>query len=133
MTLSIQEALLLGAAKEEVEREQAINNAALAGAVGGAGIGVLGGQVPHLVGKGINALSGRKPNRLKAGPRMAGGLTGLILGGGLGAGVAAVMKQNNEPAQLLGKIQARGELSPGDEMKLARLLGDIYSNQSQLM
>ena len=57
----------------------------------------------------------------------------MILGGGLGAGVAAVMKQDNEPAQLLGKIQARGELSPGDEMKLAQLLGDIYSNQSQLM
>ena len=131
--LSVQEALLLGAAKEEAEKEQAINNAALAGAIGGTGIGVLGGQVPHLVGKGINAVAGRKPNRLKPGPRMAGGLTGLILGGGLGAGVAAVMKQDNEPAQLLGKIQARGELTPGDEMRLAQLLGDIYSNQSQLM
>ena len=131
--LSVQEALLLKAAQEETEKQEAINNATLAGAVGGAGIGVVGGQVPHLIGKGINAVAGRKPNRLKPGPRMAGGLTGLILGGGLGAGVAAVMKQDNEPAELLGKIQASGELNAADEQKLAALLSDIYANQSKLM
>ena len=131
--LSVQEALLLKAAQEETEKQEAIQNAAIAGTIGGAGVGVLGGQVPHLVGKGINAVTGRQPNRLKPGPRMAGGLTGLILGGGLGAGVAAVMKHNNEPAQLLGKIQAQRELTESDKMQLESMLADLYSNQSKMM
>ena len=132
--LSVQEALLLKAAQEETEKQEAINNAALAGAVGGAGIGVVGGQVPHLIGKGINAVAGRKPNRLKPGPRMAGGLTGLILGGGLGAGMAAIMKRDSEAGRILGKIQAQGgKLDSIDEANLSRILGEMYQNPSQLM
>ena len=45
---------------------------------------------------------------------MAGGLTGLILGGALGAGTAAVMKQDNPAANILAKIQAKGELTDPD-------------------
>ena len=65
---------------------------------------------------------------------MAGGLTGLILGGGLGAGMAAMMKQSSPAGELLGKIQAQGgELDGVDERMLAQLLGDIYSNPSEIM
>ena len=40
------------------------------------------------------------------------------------------MKQNNRPAELLGSIQAQGgELDENEEMELAQLLGDIYTDQ----
>jgi hypothetical protein len=90
-------------------------------------------MIPHQVGRGINAIRGHQPNRIKPGFRMAGGLTGLILGGGLGAGTAAVMKQDNEAAQLLGKIQAKGSLDRYDEKALSDLLGDLYSKPSEFM
>ena len=142
--LSVQEALLLRAAQEEVEQQQALQAAGLLGVTGGAAIGGVGGMVPHgignLVNRGRDSLASRQgltPKKsigrtLKPGFRMAGGLTGAILGGALGAGTAALMKQENEAARLLGKIQAKGTLSANDEAQLANLLGDIYSNQSAI-
>ena len=142
--LSVQEALLLRAAQEEVEQQQALQAAGLLGVTGGAAIGTVGGMVPHgignLVNRGRDSLAARQgltPKKsigrtLKPGFRMAGGLTGAILGGALGAGTAALMKQENEAARLLGKIQAKGTLSANDEAQLANLLGDIYSNQSAI-
>ena len=132
--LTPQEALLFQAVKDEQARQEAADAALTLGAIGGAGIGVAGGQVPHMIGKGINKMRGRKAPVLKPGPRMAGGLTGAILGGALGAGSAALMKQESQAAQLLGKLQAQGgQLSKMDEQLLAQLLGDIYQNPSQLM
>ena len=132
--LTPQEALLFQAVKDEQQRQEAAELALTLGAVGGAGIGVAGGQLPHMVGKGINKIRGRKPNPIKPGPRMAGGLTGAILGGALGAGTAALMKQESDAAKLLGKLQAqRGQLTSSDERMLAQMLGDIYQNPSQLM
>ena len=65
---------------------------------------------------------------------MAGGLTGLILGGGLGAGAAALMKRESEAGELLGKIQAqRGKLSEQDEQRLGELLSQIYQTPSQIV
>ena len=142
--LSVQEALLLRAAQEEVEQQQALQAAGLLGVTGGAAIGTVGGMVPHGVGNLVNrgrdslaARQGLTPKKsigrtLKPGFRMAGALTGTILGGALGAGTAALMKQENEAARLLGKIQAKGTLSANDEAQLANLLGDIYSNQSAI-
>ena len=64
---------------------------------------------------------------------MAGGLTGLILGGGLGAGAAALMKQE-QAGKTLGKIQSQGgDLDENDKRVLAELLGEIYSNPSEVM
>ena len=131
--LSVEEVLLLKAAQNEVEKQESMQNAALAGTIGGAAIGTVGGQLPHMIGRGINKMTGRQPNRLKPGPRMAGGLTGLILGGGLGAGVAALMKQNNPEADLLAKIQTQGgSMSVADKFQLERALADAYSKPSQL-
>ena len=127
--LSVQEALLLKAAQEEVEAEQAVQLGAASGGVLGAVAGRLTGAIPHQVGRGLNALSGRTPAAMRPGFRMAGGLTGAILGGALGAGTAAVMKQNNPSAQLLAKIQSSGELTPQDEQQLENILTEIYSNQ----
>ena len=65
---------------------------------------------------------------------MAGGLTGMILGGGLGAGMAAMMKGSSDAGQLLGKIQAQGgELDEMDQIQLGRMLGDMYDSPSQFM
>ena len=132
--LTPQEALLFQAVKDEQQRQEAAELALTLGAVGGAGIGVAGGQLPHMVGKGINKIRGRKPNPIKPGPRMAGRSSADILGGALGAGTAAIMKQESEAARLLGKLQAQGgKMSSNDQAILANLLGDIYQNPSQLM
>lgn len=129
MALSVEEALLLKAAQEEVEAQQAMQLGGVGGGVLGAAIGAVGGTVPHHIGRGLNALTGKTPNRMRPGFRMAGGLTGAILGGALGAGTAAVMKQDNPSAKILAKIQATGQLTPQDERDLERVLIDIYRNQ----
>ena len=143
--LTVEEALLFQAVRDEEARQAALEQATVLGAVGGAGVGTAMGSIPHavsvLVNKGKDALAatqGMSPKiaygtRLKPGFRMAGGLTGLILGGGLGAGSAALMKRESEAGELLGKIQAqRGELSEMDARRLGDLLGEIYQNPSQL-
>ena len=144
--LTVEEALLFQAVRDEQARQEALEQAAIVGAIGGAGAGTTMGEIEHALGnlmKSGNAktspMSG-VPNRipygtrLKPGPRMAGGLTGLILGGGLGAGAAALMKRESEAGELLGKIQAqRGELSESDERRLGELLGQIYQTPSQIV
>ena len=92
----------------------------------------------HSLRNALNNLKGTKPKTiarsLKPGFRMAGGLTGLILGGGLGAGMAALMKKDSDAGQLLGKIQAQGgEMDEMDQMQLQRLLGNMYNSPSQFM
>ncbi len=144
--LTVEEALLFQAVKDEEDRQAAIQQAAVAGGLGGAGLGMLGGTVPHAIGTGINkvkdnlaARQGLSPKvpygtRLKPGFRFAGGLTGLILGGGLGAGTAALMKKDSEAGQLLANIQAKGgQIDENDERALAIVLGDIYNNPSQMV
>ena len=131
--LSLEEALMLKAAQEEAEQQQSVQAASLLGGAGGAVLGRLGGAVPHQIGRGINAARGRTAPILKPGFRMAGGLTGAILGGALGAGTAALMKQDNRPAQLLGSIQAKGSISSAEEQELAALLGELYTDQARGM
>ena len=132
--LSLEEALLLKAAQEETEKQQSIQAASILGGAGGALLGRMGGAVPHQIGRAVNALRPRhEVNRYKPGFRAAGGLTGAILGGALGAGTAALMKQNNRPAQLLGNIQAKGSISSEEEMELAKLLSELYTDQARGM
>lgn len=129
--LTREEALLMRAVQEEQENQQAVGNGLALGGLGGAALGAGIGNVPHQVGRGLNSLRGHTPARFKSGSRIAGGLTGLILGGGLGAGMAAMMKQN-ESGELLGKIQAQNGVTTSDEMALERILGELYSNPSQI-
>lgn len=136
--LSPEELLLFKAVKDEQERQEALEQAGMIGGIGGAALGTLGGTIPHKLGNAINKLKGTQTKSigrsLKPGFRMAGGLTGLILGGGLGAGMAALMKKDSDAGQLLGKIQAQGgELDEMDQMQLSRLLGDMYNSPSQFM
>ena len=135
--LSPQEALLFQAVKDEQASQMAEDAATYGGAGVGALLGSAGGNVPHQLGRAINNLRGvkRSPMRaLKPGWRMAGGLTGMILGGGLGAGMSAIMKKESEAGRLLGKIQGQGgALDANDEMALSNMLGDIYQQPSQFM
>ena len=98
-------------------------------------MGAAAGSIPHKLGQAVNSLRPKHQARaLKPGFRMAGGLTGMILGGGLGAGMAAIMKRDSEAGSLLGKIQAqKGQLDEVDQQNLGRLLGDMYNSPSQLM
>ena len=136
--LTPQEALLFQAVRDEEAAQMQAQAATFGGAAAGSLLGATAGTVPHNIGNALNALRGRGKKTvartLKPGWRMAGGLTGLMVGGGLGAGVAAVAKQDSPAAQLLGKLQAQGgQLSTQDEMVLGQLLGEIYNNPSQLM
>ena len=135
--LTPQEALLFQAVRDEEAAQMQQQAAGLGGAAVGGLLGATAGTVPHNLGRALNSLRGvqRTPMRaLKPGWRMAGGLTGMILGGGLGAGAAAVMKQESEAARLLGKIQAQGgQLDIVDETNLAQMLGDIYQQPSRFM
>ena len=136
--LSVEETLLMKAVQDEIEAEEAAQLGGALGAGGGALLGAAGGTIPHKMGNAVNTLRGRSDKTiarsLRPGYRMAGGLTGLILGGGLGAGMAAMMKRESDAGALLGKIQAqRGQLDAVDEAKLSSLLGNVYTSPSQLM
>lgn len=131
--LTREEALLMQAAYDEQDRQQAQNAAGLLGAGTGALAGSAVGAIPHSIGQ----LLGGKPKTaaaaMRPGFRMAGGLTGAILGGALGAGVAGVMKQESSAARLLGKIQAQGgQLDELDKMALSNELTNIYNNPSKM-
>ena len=106
--MSVQDILLQQAMQDNQQKP----DPAVAMGVGGAGAGLLG------------VLSGRG-----ARGRMAGGLGGLILGGGLGAGMAKMMQQSSPAGNMLAKIQATGgNLNAMDKMQLEQILADAYNN-----
>ena len=130
--LSLEEALLLKAAYEEKEKQDSINAASVVGGAGGALLGRAGGGITHQLGRAVNTLRPRhEVDKMKFGNRKAGTLAGAILGGALGAGTAAVMKQNNRPAQLMGEIQAKGgAIDPQMEAELAAILSELYTDRA---
>ena len=139
MAVSIEDILLARAAADEANRpttEQAV----VAGALLGSGLGVGVGSAPHAISKGVSGArraasrvmggSGEIPfgTRLKPGYRMAGGLVGAILGGGLGAGTRQLMMNESPAARLLARAQVNGEMTAADEKMLEDILTDTYSN-----
>ena len=139
--MDLQDILAYKAAEKERQGDSLLNAGIAVGAGGGALAGMLAGQPVHMMGNALNAgrdalaarqgLSAvRKPLRaLKPGPRMAGGLVGMIVGGGLGAGVAAAARQNNPAADILGKVAAGGDLSLQDKMVIEDMVSDYYKTQ----
>ena len=57
---------------------------------------------------------------------MAGGLVGMIVGGGLGAGIAAQARRENPAAEILGKVVAGGDLTYSDKIALENMAADYY-------
>ena len=106
--MSVQDILLQQAMQDNLNRP----DPAVAMGVSGAGSALLG----VMAGRGVRG-------------RMAGGLGGLILGGGLGAGMAKMMQQSSPAGNMLARIQATGgELSTMEQMQLQQILADKYNN-----
>ncbi len=76
-------------------------------------------------GGGVTSAAGMLAGRGIKG-RMAGGLVGLILGGGLGAGTRQLMIDNSPAAQLLAKGQVEG-FTENDIQHLKNVLADTYT------
>jgi hypothetical protein len=55
----------------------------------------------------------------------------MLLGGLMGGGMAAMAKEG-DAGKLLGKIQAKGSISSIEEQQLAQLLGELYTDPSQM-
>jgi hypothetical protein len=134
--LSPQEALMMKAAYDEQERLQQQNTAGLLGAAGGGLMGAAAGTIPHSIGNAVNALKGtqKTPMRsIRPGFRAAGGLTGAILGGALGAGVASIMKSESPAARGMAQLQAGGDIDQYTLKQIEDELATVYNNPSQFM
>ena len=132
--LSAQEALLLKAAYDEQEAIQQQNTAGLLGAAGGGVLGVAAGTIPHKNGNAVNSLKkGHQVNKFKPGMRMTGGVAGALVGGLLGGGVAAVMKQESAAARGMAQLQAGGDINEYEMKQIEDEIAAVYSNPSRYM
>ena len=128
MAVSIEDILLARALRQDEASRPGIGTAASLGATGGALLGMVAGSPVHNAGVLLNKMSGRQPNRMKPGMRMAGGLVGAVLGGALGAGAQQAMIQESPAARMLAKVQHKVRLSYADQQALENILADTYSN-----
>ena len=139
--MDLKDILAYKAAEDERNADSLLNAGITVGAGGGALAGILAGQPVHMVGNALNngrdALAARQglsakrqPMRaLKPGPRMAGGLMGMIVGGGLGGAIAAQASRANPAADILAKVTTGGELSIHDKMVMEKMVADYYKTQ----
>ncbi len=119
------EEILMARAMRDSQNVPDAGMATIGGAIPGALVGAAAGTLPHMV---LKNTMGRFPGRsgpMKPGARMAGGLVGAILGGGLGAGTRQMMIDNSPAASILAKAQT-GEMTPSDQALLAEILTDTY-------
>ena len=119
------EEILMARAIRDSQNVPGAGTATIGGAIPGALVGAAAGSLPHAV---LKSTLGRIPGRdrpTKPGARMAGGLIGAILGGGLGAGTRQMMIDNSPAASILAKAQT-GEMTPSDQALLAEILTDTY-------
>lgn len=131
--LSTEEILLFKAVEDEEKRLSDMQAAGLLGAgVGGVALGGAGAAV-HGAGNMLNQVvrPNYQPARFKTGARIAGGLTGMVLGGALGAGASAMMQQESPAARLMAKIQT-GNMEDIDTKTLENLLADTYNKPSNM-
>lgn len=127
------EKILLAQAAKEAEQGPRLSDAIAVGAGGGAGMGALVGAVPYGLSEMFRTGNKSLGQRLTPGTRMAGGLIGAVLGGGLGAALQS--QAVNEPSgagALLAKIQAQGGINPEDQAELEMALRKAYSQQGIL-
>ena len=120
MAVSIEDILLARAQQDEEQRMGTGTSAIL-----GAGLGGTAGITVGGMGRRLNA-DGQIQG--KTGRRMTGGLVGLILGGGLGAGARQAMLSESPAARMLAKVQTEGELTHMETRALQDVLADTYSN-----
>ena len=145
MAVSIEDILIARAQRDEANRI-GVTPMALLGASLGATAGYraiapsstdrLVNQLDNFSAKKKKKKKGKAAQRMtgksRAGKRMAGGLVGAILGGGLGAGTRQAMIKNSPAADMLAKLQVGSELSYSEERALEGMLANSYSNSSTL-
>jgi hypothetical protein len=100
--------ILESKAREQADTEKTIGDVVIP--IGGGSGSVLG----VMAGKGVKG-------------RMAGGLIGLLAGGGLGEVAKRELLGDNRPAELLAAIQVQGGLTPGQARELESMVADSYS------
>ena len=123
---SVEEVLLMKAL-EDAGNVPDNSTAMLTGGALGAGLGTLAGNDLLRIGNALNRRMGGGPSPMFApGPRIAGGLVGLILGGALGAGTREMMIQNSPGAAMLAKIKS-GTFTESDRYQLQQILADTYA------
>ena len=101
------EEILMARAMDDASKNATPAEALAMGGAGGATIGAL------LKGGGFRS-------------RMAGGLVGAILGGGLGVGARNAMIGNSPAANMLAKAQTEG-LTADDQRILQNIIADTYT------
>ena len=135
---SLEEILAYKAAEKAAEGDGIRNMGTVLGATGGSLLGMMAGIPVHKAGNAVNAIrdglaarqglsAPRQPLKaLKPGYRMAGGLVGMIVGGGLGNAIAAQAVAENPAAELLAKLQVQGNLDVAEKMALEKMVGSYY-------
>ena len=148
------EQLLLLKAKADAEARNSPLGMGL-GAAAGLGTGVVIGSTVHdlgnMINKGLDRISPYHPKvkgtggapaqrldavprgktlgaRMRPGNRMAGGLVGLVIGGGLGDYAQKAMVGESEAAALLSKLQVHGQLTETEQQSLQQVLQNTYNS-----
>lgn len=122
------EKILLAQAAREAEQGPKLSDSVALGVGGGIALGAALGTPVNAV----QGMFGKRP-MFKPGPRMAGGLVGALIGGGLGAiAQQQAIRETGEAGALLAKIQAQGGMSAQDELMMERVLRDAYTQQGLL-
>ena len=122
------EKILLAQAAREAEQGPKLSDSVALGVGGGVALGAALGTPVNAV----QGMFGKRP-MFKPGPRMAGGLVGALIGGGLGAiAQQQAIRETGEAGALLAKIQAQGGMSAQDELMMERVLRDAYTQQGLL-
>ena len=137
---SLEEILAYKAAEQAERQPDVIMGGTVLGATGGSLLGMMAGIPVHKAGNAVNAIrdnlaakqglsAPRNPLKaLKPGYRMAGGLVGLVLGGGLGGEIARQATENNPAAQLLAKLQVTGQLNTREAAALQDIVSQYYGS-----
>jgi len=125
------EQLLLAQAANEAEEGPRLGDSVAAGAALGGGLGVLGGSLAQPLGNTIGKMRGTN-RMLKPGIRMAGGLVGAILGGGMGAAAQqSAIAETGRAGELLAELQAQEaagkEMTPDQQFELQQVLKAAYA------
>ena len=125
------EQILMAQAAREAEEGPRLSDSVAAGAALGGGLGVLGGSLAQPLGNTIGKMRGTN-HILKPGIRMAGGLVGAILGGGMGAAAQqAAMQETGRTGELLAELQSQQaagmEMTPEQQYELTQVLKAAYA------
>ena len=124
MASSIED-ILMAKAMADAERKETDNTGMAIGALTGTTYGAMAAPMRNTADlKERSLLNARGGN---VGRRMAGGLVGAIVGGGLGAGIQNIATRESPAAALLAKMQAQGTLNPMDRAQLQSVLRQIYN------